>query len=284
MKSAWRAEPAPRRRGSAAELPTLAHRLGAVLTPLLTAPSVRERRLAQRAYVALYGLGKRFADRGRRALLRQALAPASTFLDAGANVGYYTLFAARCLGPGGRVLAFEPDPWSRSLLERRLRRRDPRRHAAVEVYPQALGERAALATLHCSRTNRADNRLHLGSGSAAREHVEVEIVRFDELADRHGLSPPESVKVDVQGAELALLRGMERTLARRLPRWVLLEFSPTLLRDAGEDPLELFALAERHGLAVRELDAAGRRREIADPARLVTELGEDYTDLWLERR
>lgn len=120
-------------------------------------------------------------------------------LDVGANTGYYTLLAARRVGALGRVVAFEPDPANlRVLREHVLANRLPQ----VIVLPLALGETSAVASFG-SGTGSGTRRL------CAAGDLQVEVRRLDDLAEEFNLAP-QHVKIDVEGLELAVLRGGER--------------------------------------------------------------------------
>lgn len=139
-------------------------------------------------------------------LLARSLRPGDTFLDLGAHVGFHTLLAARLVGPAGWVVAFEPSPRNARYL---------RRHLAlngcgnVRVEEAAVSDAAGAARfLHGRGTG--TGRLS-GAGG-----VEVRTVALDGYCAEHGLSPA-AVKIDVEGAELAVLRGAEEILTRCRP-------------------------------------------------------------------
>ena len=119
----------------------------------------------------------------KQRLFARILAPGAVLYDIGANVGFYTLEIASSVGPTGRVLAFEPDPFSFELLTGRLRRTGA---LNVETYQLALGNETGHAPLYCSAYNRADNRL---SPSHAEPHVEkydAEVRTLDEVLRETG--------------------------------------------------------------------------------------------------
>jgi FkbM family methyltransferase len=159
----------------------------------------------------------------------QSIRPGETVLDVGAHVGYYALLAARRVGASGTVVAFEPDPRNGGFLAR---------HAAVNGCGNVRIERAAVAG------QAGTARFAAGSGSgtghlAAAGALEVPVVTLDGYCGEHGLAPA-AIKIDVEGAELQVLRGGERTLAEHRPRLFLSTHGPEVhaaclahLRDRG---------------------------------------------------
>ena len=162
-------------------------------------------------------------------LFEEHVRPGATVLDIGAHVGYYTLLSAVLAGPSGRVVAFEPSPANAAFL---------RRHVALNRLGQVSVEEAAVS----DRAGTA--RFGSGSGSgtghlAEKGEITVRTLTVDGLCAEHGLTPT-AVKIDVEGAEAAVLRGARETLARARPAVFLsthgLEAhaaSLALLRDLG---------------------------------------------------
>src|SRR5439155_241987 len=105
------------------------------------------------------------------------------------------------------------------------------RVAQVTLHRAAAAAQAGEMDLHLSAVNRGDHRLH--PDAAPRARVRVPVVVLDELLA--GEPHVDFVKIDVQGAEVAVVRGLERTLARNRAVGVLCELSPGLLRQAGSD-------------------------------------------------
>lgn len=175
-------------------------------------------------------------------IVRKLVAPGDHVVDAGANVGYISLILSRIVGPAGIVHSFEPVPQTFDLLENNLRvlglANVRARRAAVSDSPG----RARMATPDYAGggENLYESKL---VGSTVAGSFEVEVVR---LADALGadVARVSFVKVDVEGHELAVLRGAEDLLAAR-PAW-LIEVAGD--PDAtGSDAAQLFALLAAHG-------------------------------------
>jgi len=158
------------------------------------------------------------------------LRPGWVIYDVGANVGFYSLLAARCVGPSGRVFAFEPVPENLAYL---------RRHVAlnalaqVTVYPIAVSD--TCAHLRFTRgANRSTGHLD-NSGD-----LEVKTVTLDNFVFGQGNPPPQIMKVDVEGAEIRVLCGAQRILEIHRPLLFLATHGAVLhqkccawLRSAG---------------------------------------------------
>jgi len=144
----------------------------------------------------------------------QLVAEGDAVVDVGANWGLYTARLARLVGPSGQVDAFEPHPAHAVTLDRLARRRPQ-----VAVHKMGLADAPGTAALHVpvvrGRDVTALSSLTAPAGDVEHRTVEVRIGRLDdELAGRR---PPSFVKCDVEGLELAVLRGGERTLTAARP-------------------------------------------------------------------
>jgi FkbM family methyltransferase len=149
------------------------------------------------------------------ALLRLAaevVGPGDTVWDVGANMGLFSFAAAVAAGPTGHVLAVEADTDLAGQLCRSAA--DNTRHASVDVLPAAVSHELSVARFHIARRNRSTSYL-AGFGSTMTGGVRstrlVPTVTLDWLAARFGV--PDVLKIDVEGAELAVLTGGSRVLA-----------------------------------------------------------------------
>ncbi len=183
---------------------------------------------------------------GSLQVMLERLPEGGCFVDIGAHVGLFTLPAARRVGPGGKVFAFEPNPANRALLEANVQRNGFA--DVVEIIPAAVSAAAGRAVLHCCAWNTGDHRL-LGAPSG-RKGVEVDVVALgDFLAERE--MHADVIKVDVQGAEVQVLEGLGTP--DPLPA-LLLEYSPSMVVDAGDDPERLLAMMESAGWLLAMVD------------------------------
>jgi FkbM family methyltransferase len=167
-------------------------------------------------------------DRLELRLVGRFLADGGDFVDVGAHIGVYSIYAHKTLRGRGRVIAFEPNPDARGYLAENLALNGCE---AVLVSPVALSDRAGEAVLHVPASfDRSWSSLDEGKYEEGRP-VTVTAARLDDELSRHGLRPA-LVKIDVEGHELRVLEGMERTLDDRPA--ILCEVSERTAADAWD--------------------------------------------------
>jgi FkbM family methyltransferase len=161
----------------------------------------------------------------------RGLAEGGVFYDVGAAVGFFTVIAARRVGVAGRVIAFEPLPANVEGLQHNVRLN---RFDNVTIVEAAVaGERGSAAFV--PGDGATGGRLALGSEPGS---LTIEVVSLDDAIPERGLPLPDLVKLDIEGAEVEAVLGMEGTLASVAPT-ILCELHGTyerfapLLRDLG---------------------------------------------------
>jgi FkbM family methyltransferase len=253
------------------------HAAGRPLTRALLHPRWRRRPSVGWTYLQLYRLGKRLTERRELSTLQSLIVPGMVIADIGANVGFYTFEMAACVGPTGRVLAFEPDPFSFQLLKGQLSRA-----AAVNVdaYQLALGNETRRALLYCSAYNRADNRLSPSHTEPHVETCEAQIRTLDDVLRETRHAAIHALKIDVQGNEANVLRGARTTLAAGVS-WIWLEFSPDHLRGSGEDPADFLESLGALGMEMLQLTGDARLQPVGDLREYTRRMGANYGDIVL---
>lgn len=135
--------------------------------------------------------------------------PGWIVLDVGAYKGETALWLARELGPGGRVVAFEPAASTRTVLQANIARNASPAMAGIEVVPTAAGARSG--RMGFVSTAQAASQL-----SSAGD-VLVDVTTIDETVDREHLDRVNFIKMDIEGAEVDALQGARRTLQMFAP-------------------------------------------------------------------
>lgn len=186
--------------------------------------------------------------------LSRLLASDGVVLDIEANMGCFTLFAARRLEAAGRVFAFEPSSRDRARLIANV---DLNRLKNVSVSREAVGESDGQAELLVAEDERSGhNTLGTNFGYAqtqlaARETVPV--VKLDSFVAREGLDRVDVIKIDIEGGEYSALRGCEAMLARWHPA-LILEVVPASPEAGGRTARALERLLREHGYHAYEID------------------------------
>jgi FkbM family methyltransferase len=206
------------------------------------------------------------ADDDVRTALLARVRPDAVVLDVGANVGWWTVPLARRVGPaGGRVVAFEPVPENRARLEWAIAANGVQGH--VEVVPVALGEQPGELGmwLKSAETGAGSGTAALVTGEGA-AHLRVPVTTLDAWGDEHDLPRCDLMKLDIEGAELLMLRGAERFVAKHRPL-IFGEFEAYWLTTFGASFLDVAAWAERMRYRMLKWDARrGRFHPLAEVA------------------
>jgi FkbM family methyltransferase len=192
-----------------------------------------------------YWCGVFFEEELEAYMLRE-LKPGDTVLDIGANVGHVALPAGALVAPTGCVYAFEPNPQLATLVAHSA----ARQRLPVTVHPFGLGDQPGTFELRMEPGHAGGATLR-PAGDKYTERVSCSIKVGDEVMPP--LKGRVFLKIDVEGFEINVLRGLQKTL-RRVDHAVL-EVSPEWLGSEGVR--ELFALLQDGGLVAHRLEAAG---------------------------
>jgi FkbM family methyltransferase len=184
-------------------------------------------------------------ERAEQDVFARTVRAGDVVYDLGANVGFYTLLAAKLAGPTGRVVAFEPVPRNLGYLRRHL----ALNHCDnVSVVAAAVSDRSGTARFR-------EGPAHTVGSLTASDGYEVNVVALDDFEG----PVPRVIKIDVEGAEADVLRGAKRVLREARPMVLLSTHSTALrhecigilaeagygVRPMGGDPADLIATPER---------------------------------------
>jgi len=224
-------------------------------------------------YRPVYAAYKAYADRAERQLLKQMLFPGVVAVDAGANIGIYSRFLARCVGPAGVVYSFEPAPENFERL-----RAAARGFPNMYLLQAAVGERSGKSELYLSDTLNVDHRTYLTDNFAQRV-VQIEMVALDDY-----FKPGQRVdfiKMDLQGYELHALRGAGRVLADNPQAKLLVEVWPYGLKQAGANWVELIDALRGKNMTVSEITTRGLEPFRTDR---ISEVPDCYVNVFASQR
>jgi FkbM family methyltransferase len=166
-----------------------------------------------------------FWEENTSKLVYQTLHPGMTFVDVGANFGYYTLLAATKLDNKGRIIAFEPDPKNFEILQKNVKLNKLAQSVTYENYGIA-DQPKKTATLHRSPFDPGASSLFVNEYTSK---IEVKLDSLDNYCISHNINP-DLIKMDIEGAEYLALEGMRSILSSQNPPSVIMEYNSDFLR------------------------------------------------------
>ncbi len=173
------------------------------------------------------------------------------FVDIGANIGLFTLTAARVIGPTGHVYAFEPGNDNCAYLRKNIEQNG---YKNVTVIEKAVTDKTGTCTLFQSEFNPADHRIY--EAYKDRKKVEIECITLDAYF-KEG-TRIDMIKMDIEGSEELAVKGMDRILRTTPNLQLVVECWPSMLTKAGTDPVKLFRSLEEKGFALSVIDDAAK--------------------------
>lgn len=208
-------------------------------------------------------------------LMKEWIGPHGTMIDIGANIGYFSLLGARYTD--GTVFAFEPEEHNFDLLSR-----NTRLNGCTNVKPirKAVGNTAGTLKLYKSSGNAGDH--HTYPTAEKRQATEVEVVRIDDVL--HEVQNVRLIKIDVQGFEENVVRGMERILTATENVKVVSEFWPQGLWNAGSSADGYLDFMESLGFTWQILNEENETMETVNRQELLQQCSGDHAvDLLFSR-
>lgn len=241
---------------------------------------LRWRAMAFEVPIGAYGYYRNFEPETTAAFER-LLRPGMVVADIGANVGYTAGLAASLVGPQGHVHAFEPAPATRRLLEQNMKANG---FGNVTVHPFIAGDADRPRTFHLSQSS-LTNSVSRDAWAPSVSSIELEERRLDGLLS----GPIDFAKIDVEGAEVAVLQGMAGLLAQPHATTLIVEWNPISMEAAGRAPMDLPETLRALGfgaITMLDDDNPGVERPIEDAiARLAASdwKGRDFVNLVARR-
>lgn len=225
------------------------------LLPLPSRFTVEGHRLAMsRATASIFkdsiGYGGVY-EPGTTWLLKRLIKPGMVVVDIGAHIGYFTLLAARLVGSGGRVFALEPDPRNYVLLTQNISRNGG---INVTPVPKAVSNRCGETSFFMADDSCLSS---LWNRPQSRRQVEVDTTTLDGFIKDSGVAQIDLVRMDTEGAEMAILQGMTGIIASTPALRMITEFNPKMLIRAGVRPEDYLDRAKSHGFHIYFIDEEG---------------------------
>lgn len=193
-------------------------------------------------------------------------------IDVGAHVGRHTFPLARCVGLGGRVFAFEPIPTIAAQLRAKIEA-SPGLSSLVELHQCALADTIGetdFVLVHEAPGYSGLRPRHYDA-PVTTEVIRVDVKRLDDLIN--GISPVRFIKIDCEGAELRVLRGATKLLARDRPI-VSFECGNASLESYDYDAGDIFDFLDARGYEIQSI----RKERLDRDAFIEASAKQDYWD------
>jgi len=184
--------------------------------------------------------------------IQNALSVGDIFVDIGANVGYYSLLASKIVKPSGKVIAFEALPVIREELKMNI---ELNRYDNIEIQNCGLSDRQETDTIYHMLGNSGQSSIRHDLVKSKAIPYEVAFVTFDEAVDPKYYPRIRIVKIDVEGAEYKVLKGMVNFLRNSSPKTeVICELTNSYLKQIGCKCDEVLSFMKRLGFNAYLLD------------------------------
>jgi FkbM family methyltransferase len=154
------------------------------------------------------------------------LKPGDVVYDIGANAGFFTVIAAKLVGSSGKVYAFEPAPENAAIIRRNLQQNN---FSNVTVIEKAVSASTGTAELLLAKYAGGHTLAAVGTPPDLKGSLAVQLVSIDRLVEQQEIEPPQFVKIDVEGAEIEVLKGMSQTIR---------QFKPTIIYEVDDETQE----------------------------------------------
>lgn len=193
-------------------------------------------------------------------IIADSLKGGQTFVDIGANLGFYSMLAASIVGKDGRVLSFEPFERNVELIRASARESC---FGNVTVVNAAVSDREGTARLHLSPFYSSEHSLfdyHYSTGAnSTRQTVDVRTVTVDRYLESTGSLKVDFIKMDIEGSEGMAISGIERTISENRTITLLTEFWPNAIANSGVEPRSYLERLEDMGFDLFHIDGVESR-------------------------
>jgi len=223
-------------------------------------------------------------EKGETELVKGIITEGMTVVDIGANIGYYTLIAAKLVGNSGKVYAFEPEPDNYKLLCKNI---EINGYTNIIPVNKAVSNKCGITKLFLDQVNSGNPSFSQDNVFEKAGSVEVETVTMSEFFQHQKI---DFIKMDVQGAEGLIVDGAGEILKQDELK-IMMEFWPAGLNNLGTEPLELVYKLRGFGFKIKVIDKATRCLQPAQIMEIINsrreELGEQswgaHVNLLLEK-
>lgn len=198
-------------------------------------------------------------------VIKQNISNGDLVMDIGANIGYFTLIMAKGIRENGKVFSFEPEPKNFELLKKNV---EINNYSNVILEKKAIGNKTGIAKLYLA--DKKDNIFYSGLHRIFRSDlvsqisnpISINIIKLDDyLQDLKSIKKIRLIKIDVEGAEFDVLKGMSKILDGNKEIKIVMEFSSENLKDYGSNPSDVMDFLINKGFKLSIINEVEKRME-----------------------
>ena len=167
-------------------------------------------------------------------IMEEKIEKGNIVVDVGANIGLHTLNMARIVGNTGQVFAFEPDPSNFEILKKNVKINN---YKNIILEQKAVGDKHGRTTLY--QSDHPGKHRIFPQTEQAKNEIQVELTNLDNYFDSDMIDKINFIKIDVEGLEFSVLKGMKNILKNSKKIKILFEFMPENTMEVGFTPIEL---------------------------------------------
>jgi len=190
-------------------------------------------------------------------IVKNEIKPNDVVLDVGAHIGYFTLLFAKLVGSEGKVFSFEPEPKNFELLTKNI---EINNYENVITESKIVSDKNKTWTLYTFETSSGANRIYKPNENINVKPIEVDSISLDEyFKNSEFLKRIKFVKIDVEGAELLVLKSMKSIFQNNNNIKLLLEFNPKFLLEIGSKSSDFFNLLHSESFSIFFIDGKNHK-------------------------
>ncbi len=177
--------------------------------------------------------------------VKRMLKEGDVVIEVGANIGYYALIESRLVGEKGRIYAVEPSPYNVDNLKRNIKLNNIKN---IEVFELAIGDKDGVAELNVSPHSNLNSLIRQDNKKII-EAIKVKVMALDNFLKDKKL--PDFLRMDVEGYEASILKGMGKLLRSKHPMDLFIEIHPHIMRR--KETVYLLKTLKKHGFETRKV-------------------------------
>jgi FkbM family methyltransferase len=181
-------------------------------------------------------------EKETREVIEDLVLPGHTFIDLGANIGYFSLIAAKLVGNKGRVFSFEPTPSTLNFLSKNISKNGFSNIVTIEEY--AISNISGRVNFTLNQGSECNS---ISTNQNASNTISAEAITLDQYFMKKKDKRIDFIKIDIEGQELAALQGLEGLNKLNKDLKIIFEFHKENLEDNGMTGMEIFLLLKDYG-------------------------------------